>query len=144
MIPRFFFFFVLLLKSPFMYIADEEGVLEAALGFPQVRYHKPYPSSFIFFENIWCWRVRYKIWNIFLLISNIFLWILKISVYYDSNVFFFLFVFFCFASKITIYVHCRWRRHYWSSPRFSSGKISQALSKLLYFLWKHMMVKSEI
>ena len=35
-----------------MYIVDEEGVLEAALGFPQVRYHQPYPSSFIFFENI--------------------------------------------------------------------------------------------
>ena len=51
--------------------------------------------------------------------------------------------FFCSASKITIYVHCRWRRS-WSSPRFSSGKISQALSVLLYFLWKRMMVKSEI
>ena len=35
-----------------MYIVDEEGIIEAALGFPQVRYHKPYPSSCIFFENI--------------------------------------------------------------------------------------------
>ena len=35
-----------------MYIVDEEGVLEAALGFPQVRYHKPYPCFFIFLENI--------------------------------------------------------------------------------------------
>ena len=35
-------------------------------SFPQVRYHKPHPCSFIFFENVWWWRVRYKIWICFL------------------------------------------------------------------------------
>ena len=35
-----------------MYIVDKEEVLEAAQGFPQVRSHKLYLSSFIFFENV--------------------------------------------------------------------------------------------
>ena len=71
MIPRCFF--VLHLNSPFMYIADEEVILEAALGFTQVRYQKLYPCSFIFFEIVWWWRVRYKIWICFVLIFDIFL-----------------------------------------------------------------------
>ena len=31
-----------------MYIVDEEGIIEAALGFPQVRYHKPYIQAPVF------------------------------------------------------------------------------------------------
>ena len=70
------FFFVLLLKSPFMYIADEESVLEAALGFPQVRYHKPYPSSFIFFETYDGeeWDIKFGIFFFWFLISSYEFW----------------------------------------------------------------------
>ena len=38
LIPRLFFV-VMLLKSPFMYIADGEGVLDSAQRFPHVRFH---------------------------------------------------------------------------------------------------------
>ena len=55
---------VMLLKSPFMYIADEEGVLDSTQSFPHVRFHICYVS----FETR---TVKSKIWIFFFFSFNI-------------------------------------------------------------------------